>query len=112
MAPLSDVNLHAFRNTFQKTWSRAANRLADQPGEKRAGDLSTLVVEDLPFEKVLGIERSRIPLDLLRWEATDGAGKPGEGIAVAGLPLAGAMPELTAASQKRLRAILSDLPPI
>jgi len=94
------------RNTFQKTWSRAANRLAGQPGEKRIKDLSTIEVDDLPFEKILGIPRSRVPLELLRWEP--GGGKEEAELGVQDLPLTGAMPELSAASAKRLKAILPD----
>src|SRR5262249_6374414 len=56
------------RNPFQRPWSRAANRLAERPGEKRIEDLSRLEVGDLPFEAAFGIGRARVPLDLLRWE--------------------------------------------
>src|SRR5262245_7812428 len=94
------------RNTFQRTWSNAANRLARSPGTKGIDELSEIHVDDLPFEKELGIAKDRVPLDLLRWTAR---GSDGSEIGAGNVPISGTMPELTAASQKRLKAIVADL---
>src|SRR5262249_24869721 len=94
------------RNTFQRTWSRAANRLAELPGEKRIEELSRLELDNLPFDAVLGMPRDTVPLTLLRWSTTAGGG--GKEITAGDLPATGSMPELTAESQQRLRALLSD----
>jgi len=98
------ANARFVRNTFQRTWSNAANRLARTPGEKGLPELCTIHVEDLPMEVSLGVPAAPVPLDLLRWTA--------EGREIGAAEISTSVPfELTPASQQRLRALLADLSP-